>query len=496
MPRTSPVAVRKKSVCEKDLHVVIYSLTGWSRRPGRDDKTLLLTSKVVESLYRQSFYFSQRVVFVSKVKGVWKAAHFLSRPTNKKSVKMRNNSSPSSSPSSPSSSQSPPPARGLYCGKPFFGIPVTIHWSYPLLYILQLVLLQQWNPAANDGDDDDIASKSGSKYYLLSASLLYGPILLCSVLIHEYGHALMNTCLGGNRNVQHIVVWPLGGSVVLDKTAGNTVWEDFAVTLAGPLTHLPQAAFWMAVYYMIAKATGEEGLLFGNMLSDAGAVTLSDPAVFVLTLIQRAVFLNLALFVVNVCIPAYPLDGGSLLAALLVSCGVEIDRAGVITACTAFLWAAVLGLFGIIELCSGGTAMANESGGHPLVAVQLIVFAVWLAACAIPLWRDARDYHALSHPLFHHACYRKHAAESQKRRQDEKDRDEEKSSRKPTSTPNSKKKRHALDDDELSCTSITSESYSSESVSADHPIVEVPSECTIIVENTGCDKTTKPITEV
>ena len=44
---------------------------------------------------------------------------------------------------------------------------------------------------------------------LVWAALLYGPILLLTVLVHELGHSLAARRLGGE--VDSILLWPLGG---------------------------------------------------------------------------------------------------------------------------------------------------------------------------------------------------------------------------------------------------------------------------------------------
>jgi Zn-dependent protease len=95
--------------------------------------------------------------------------------------------------------------------------------------------------------------------------------------------------------------------------------DDLKVSIAGPLTHVPQALAWLGV---LAAATGGTG---------GGTVTLINDGQFGPDLCREAIIINISLFVFNLCVPAYPLDGGRILCASLLLCGVGVSTAATIT---------------------------------------------------------------------------------------------------------------------------------------------------------------------
>lgn len=88
-----------------------------------------------------------------------------------------------------------------------------------------------------------IVDARSSLAYLCWALLLYGPILLATVLVHELAHCLAAR-LTGSR-VHNIILWPLGGLSYVGHSIGPK--EDLLVAVAGPLSHVVQAAFWLLI---------------------------------------------------------------------------------------------------------------------------------------------------------------------------------------------------------------------------------------------------------
>lgn len=94
--------------------------------------------------------------------------------------------------------------------------------------------------------------------------------MCCTVLIHEFGHSFGARCVGGQA--QQIILWPLGGLAYISHDSGPK--GDLWVTLAGPLTHIPQAAVWWVISYAMdpgssiqdPKYTSEFG---GSLVSTA-----------------------------------------------------------------------------------------------------------------------------------------------------------------------------------------------------------------------------------
>jgi hypothetical protein len=52
---------------------------------------------------------------------------------------------------------------------------------------------------------------------------------------------------------EEIILWPLGGLAFLSHDSGPK--GDLWVTLAGPLTHVPQAAIWWVIAYLMDSNT-------------------------------------------------------------------------------------------------------------------------------------------------------------------------------------------------------------------------------------------------
>ena len=97
--------------------------------------------------------------------------------------------------------------------------------------------------------------------------------------------------IGGQ--VGDMVLWPLGGFVICGPV--DSVIADFKVAIAGPLTHLPQMAFWLVIFFCIEGSM--EGL---DRIVDTSAHS------FGAILSAQAFFLNLILFVFNLFVPAPP----------------------------------------------------------------------------------------------------------------------------------------------------------------------------------------------
>lgn len=88
------------------------------------------------------------------------------------------------------------------------GIPIRLHPTFFALLALSLLT----------------SAGRGGEYVSLVA-LLYGPILLVTIVAHELGHALTARKLGGS--VEAIVLWPLGGLALIG--AGASPLDDIKV---------------------------------------------------------------------------------------------------------------------------------------------------------------------------------------------------------------------------------------------------------------------------
>jgi Zn-dependent protease/CBS domain-containing protein len=158
-----------------------------------------------------------------------------------------------------------------------FGVPVRFHFTFLLMLVFLLFI--------------GVGAKQSG-----AATALYIAALFASVLLHETGHALAAK-RHGIRTVE-IVMFPIGGVSRLERQPRKL--EELWVTLAGPAVNLVIGV-----------------VLLGWMAARHGWITLEqlrDPTDA--NLIERIALGNLALCVFNL-LPAYPMDGGRILRALL-----------------------------------------------------------------------------------------------------------------------------------------------------------------------------------
>eukprot|EP01025_Chloroclados_australasicus_P023331 TRINITY_DN2368_c0_g3_i4.p1 TRINITY_DN2368_c0_g3~~TRINITY_DN2368_c0_g3_i4.p1 ORF type:complete len:285 (-),score=25.41 TRINITY_DN2368_c0_g3_i4:320-1174(-) len=180
-----------------------------------------------------------------------------------------------------------------------FGIPILIHCLLPIVVVFQLVASFRYS---------DPGMVFG--YYFL----IFGVILPLTVLIHELGHSLATRCVGGH--VQCILLWPLGGLVFIGHDMGPR--SDLWISFAGPLTHVPMILAWYGLYLAGNSGNDEVGRYWYHQYE-----ILKNN--FYVGLCLGALWLNLQLMIFNLCLPAYPLDGGRILASLLLIFGVPVN---------------------------------------------------------------------------------------------------------------------------------------------------------------------------
>ena len=175
--------------------------------------------------------------------------------------------------------------------------------------------------------------------------------------------------------------------------------EDFWVALAGPLTHIFMGAAWFGIY-IIFEPYDDFDL---DPSWDQDSLSTWDG--FLSSLAYYSLYLNAGLFIFNVFVPAYPMDGGRIMAALLVSlCCCTIQLAAYTTALVALALAAAMALWAVYDLFWHDKDEAN--GGAPLI---LLLIAVWIGLNSLDLLRYAWQGRAVDHVLFDKQCYRRRA---------------------------------------------------------------------------------------
>jgi Zn-dependent protease/predicted transcriptional regulator len=126
--------------------------------------------------------------------------------------------------------------------------------------------------------------------------ILFIALLFLFVVLHEFGHALAARKFG--IATTDITLLPIGGVARIEKMPKEPK-QELWVALAGPLVNLFLA---IALY---------AGLFLTNGISNISQVTLTNGS-----LLARLAGVNLSLALFNL-IPAFPMDGGRVLRALL-----------------------------------------------------------------------------------------------------------------------------------------------------------------------------------
>ncbi|MFT5356804.1 MAG: Zn-dependent protease/predicted transcriptional regulator [Polyangiales bacterium] len=176
---------------------------------------------------------------------------------------------------------------------------------------------------------------------MLRSLVLIGAVFT-SVVLHEFGHALMARRFG--VRTKDITLLPIGGVARLEKMPDKPA-HQLLVALAGPAVNVVIAAMLFGALVQLGWPVGIEG--FGYLGG---------------SLVAQLMWLNVSIAVFNL-LPGYPMDGGRVLRALLAM-RMAPERA---TQTAARIGQGVAVIFGLVGL---------------LVSPFLIVIAVfvWLGA--------------------------------------------------------------------------------------------------------------------
>ena len=190
------------------------------------------------------------------------------------------------------------------------GTEVRIHMTFLLLLV--------WIGAAQWRAGGQSAALEG---------VLFIVLLFACVLAHEFGHILVARRYG--IRTPEVTLWPIGGVASLERIPDKPR-EELAVAVAGPLVNVAIAAALI--------------LFLGLSIGTAATTALENPHAGIMARLAAA---NIFLVVFNM-IPAFPMDGGRVLRALLAMRMNYADAtrtAARIGQGAAFLFA-LLGLFG------------------------------------------------------------------------------------------------------------------------------------------------------
>ena len=212
--------------------------------------------------------------------------------------------------------------QSLKLGK-FFGIDLYIHgtfWLLPLFVFLS-GLFAGTSPAALTGEIAFIFAVFGC------------------VVLHEVGHALAARAYGiGTRD---ITLYPVGGVASLDRMPEKP-GREIAIALAGPAVNVVIAAGLFA------------GLVGGAMVNPFG-LSMTEPGVLH-EFASQVMVANIALAIFNL-LPAFPMDGGRVLRAIL-AIGMPRVRATAVAVGVGSVVAAGFLIFGLLNNHFGLMAVA------------------------------------------------------------------------------------------------------------------------------------------
>jgi len=186
------------------------------------------------------------------------------------------------------------------------GIPIYIHWTFAIL-IGWIVLTNLW---------------AGLDWLHVSWMVLFVLGLFVCVTLHELGHALAARYYG--IHTRDITLYPIGGVARLDRMPQKPAHE-LVVALAGPAVNV---VITLVLWPLIAN--------FDMSEEDGARVFLIDENNF----LPMLGIVNVWLAAFNL-IPAFPMDGGRVLRALL---SLRMDRVRA-TEIAAFVGQAIAVLF-------------------------------------------------------------------------------------------------------------------------------------------------------
>lgn len=221
-----------------------------------------------------------------------------------------------------------------------FGITVRVHLLFPVVALgLILRYALKNNPPFPAGTWIDGVQLMG--------------LLFISVLLHEFGHCFAARWVDGDAT--EITMWPLGGLASVDLP--HEPRAHFLTAAAGPAANLLLAGLCV---FLLAFATDAayqplwNPLAYVLRVNDSGAMNLwtwdgQEHLVHQVwpIVLARMFWVNWALFLLNVLLVCFPLDGGRMLqSALWPSLGFRQATLAVIY--TGFVFTVVVGLIAII----------------------------------------------------------------------------------------------------------------------------------------------------
>lgn len=197
------------------------------------------------------------------------------------------------------------------------GIDLRLHITFPLILAWAAIQFGML-----------FGTVSGAIFGIVAISLLFALVTL-----HELGHSFAAIAYG--VPVKQIILTPIGGVAQLTRMPDKPV-QELVVAIAGP-----------AVNIVIAVLLAALALAYGISVPSLFTTFSALEGTTLLTLFSYIFVSNLFLAIFNL-LPAFPMDGGRILRALL-ALRIDYARATKIAAGIGRVLAVGLGIFGLIN---------------------------------------------------------------------------------------------------------------------------------------------------
>ena len=182
----------------------------------------------------------------------------------------------------------------LYLGK-ISGIKLYIHWTFWILVIW--IFFMHYN--------------AGHGFNEAAIGVLFIFTLFACVVLHELGHAL--TAQRFHIQTKNITLLPIGGMASMEKMPEKP-GQELLVAIAGPLVNVVIA---IGLFFYLKSTGGMLSIEEFTQTEEGRHMMIGDNFMFNLFAV------NIVLVLFNL-IPAFPMDGGRMLRALLAY---RLDRA-------------------------------------------------------------------------------------------------------------------------------------------------------------------------
>lgn len=199
------------------------------------------------------------------------------------------------------------------------GIPIRVHLTF---FLILLLGAYQWGSMTS--------TLNGAVFGIVLMALLF----VC-VTLHELGHSLVARIFG--IPVRSITLLPIGGIAQITRNPDKPVHE-LLIAIAGPLVNIFIATLLFAT---LGSSASPQMLTGHGLLPDAMSNIPS-----LTTLLSWLLMANVSLAIFNL-IPAFPLDGGRVLRAL-IAMFTGYPRATRLASAIGQFIAISLGIYGVI----------------------------------------------------------------------------------------------------------------------------------------------------